>query len=99
MADGTHLTSAGGLHCANIMWDDLGFFSLGLNKKLSLTNTGSQINLSYNTSTGAVYRLEVSTNLQTWSAVITNPVGNALFSTNFIPPTTPAYYRLGLRPQ
>ncbi len=99
MADPTHLTSAGGLYCANLMWDDLGFFALGLNKKLSLTKTGSQINLNYNTSTGAVYRLEASTNLQTWSAVITNSVGNALFSTNFIPPATPAYYRLGLRPQ
>lgn len=98
MADGVHLTSAGGLYCANIMWDDLGFFALGLDKKISLAKTGSQINLSYNTSTGAVYRLEVSTNLQTWSAVVTNSVGNALFSTNFIPPTTPAYYRLGLRP-
>ncbi len=98
MADGVHLTSAGGLYCASIMWDDLGFFALGLDKKISLAKTGSQINLSYNTSTGAVYRLEVSTNLQTWSAVVTNSVGNALFSTNFIPPTTPAYYRLGLRP-
>jgi hypothetical protein len=99
MADGTHLNSVGGLYCANIMWDDLGFFSIGLNKQLSLTKTGSQLNLSYNTSTGAVYRLEVSTNLQTWSGVLTNPVGNALFSTNFIAPATPAFYRLGLSPQ
>lgn len=99
MADGVHVNSAGGLHCANIMWDDLGFFTIGLNKKLSLSSTGTQVNLSYNTSAGAVYRLEVSTNLQTWTAVVTNPVGNALFSTNFIPPSTPAYYQLGLRPQ
>ncbi len=81
------------------MWDDMGFFSLGLNKKLNLTKAGSQINVSYNTSTGAVYRLETSTNLQTWSPVVTNSVGNVLFSTNFIPPATPAYYRLRLRPQ
>ena len=99
MLDVTHLNSVGGLYCANIMWDDLGFFTIGLNKKLSLSSTGTQLNLSYNTSAGAVYRLEVSTNLQTWTAVVTNPVGNALFSTNFIPPSTPAYYRLGLRPQ
>lgn len=99
MADGVHLTSAGGLYCANIMWDDLGFFALGLNKKLSLTKTGSQVNVSYNTSTGAVYRLEVSTNLQTWSGVITNAVGNGVFSTNFTSPATPLFYRLGLRPQ
>ena len=99
MADQVHVNSAGGLYCANIMWDDMGFFALGLNKKLSLTKTGSQLNLSYNTPTGAVYRLEVSTNLQTWSAVVTNSIGNSFFSTNFIPPATPAYYRLGLRPQ
>lgn len=98
MADGVHLNSAGGRYCANIMWDDLGFFALGLNRKLSLTKSGSQLNLSYDTSIGAVYRLEVSTNLQTWSGVMTNPIGNTLFSTNFIPPTTPAFYRLGLLP-
>lgn len=98
MADGVHLNSAGGLYCANILWDDLGFFALGLNKTLSLTKTGPQLHLSYQTMPGAVYRLETSTNLQTWTGVLTNPVGNALFATNFAAPATPAYYRLGLSP-
>lgn len=99
MADGTHVNSAGGLYCANLMWDDLGFFALGLNKTLALTKTGSQLNLSYQTMPGAVYRLESSTNLQTWTGVLTNPVGNVLFSTNFTAPSAPAFYRLGLSPQ
>jgi hypothetical protein len=96
--DGTHLSSAGALYCANIMWDDMGFFSLGLNKKLSLTKTGTNINLSYNTDSRAVYRLESSTNLQTWTPILTNAPVTATFTTNFIPPATATYYRLGLRP-
>jgi len=97
--DGTHLTSAGGFFCANIMWDDMGFFSLGLNKKISLTQAGPMLNLSYKTDAGAVYRLESSTNLQTWTAVLTNAPGNAMFSTNFPSSSVPTYFRLGLRPE
>ena len=98
LADQVHLTSVGGLYCANLMWDDLGFFSIGLNKKLSLTKAGLQLSLSYTTTNGAIYRLEASTNLQTWSGVVTNPAGNATITTNFPSPATRAYYRLGLSP-
>jgi hypothetical protein len=98
MLDPTHLNSAGGDYCANLMWDDLGFFALDLDRKLSLTQTGPQLQLSYNTSASAVYRLEVSTNCQTWTGVFTNPVATATFSTNFVPGTPQSYYRLGLSP-
>lgn len=96
MADETHLNSAGGLHCANIMWDDLGFFALGLDRRISLQRMGAQLQLSYMTTTNARYRLEVSTNQQTWSAVVTNPVATASFSTNFVPAAAATFYRLGL---
>ncbi len=98
MADGTHVNSAGGLYCANLMWNDLGFFALGLNKKLSLTKTGVQLNLSYTTSASARYRLEFSTNLAHWTPILTNPVATASFTTNFPTSTAPAFYRLGLTP-
>jgi len=98
MADGTHLNSAGSLHCANIMWDDLGFFALGLDRRISLQQIGSQLQLSYATATNAHYRLEISTNLHTWTPLWTNPVANAVFSTNFVPGNEPAFYRLGLTP-
>jgi len=98
MSDGTHLNSAGGLLCANIMWDDLGFFAMGLNKNLSLASVGPQIQLTYNTDARAVYRLETSTNQLDWSVVFTNSPGNAIFSTNFSPASAGAFYRLGLSP-
>jgi len=98
MADQIHVNSAGGLYCANLLWDDLGFFALGLPRTLSLSTAGPQLQLTYATSTGAVYRLEVSTNLQTWSAVFTNPVATATFSTNFTPASPFSYYRLRLTP-
>jgi len=99
MADGTHLNSAGGLLCANIMWDDLGFFALGLNRQLSLLPFGSQMQLSYHTDARAAYRLETSTNQLNWLAVVTNPPGSTLFSTNFNPTSAGAFYRLGLSPK
>ncbi len=98
MSDETHLNSAGGLFCANLLWNDLSFFALGLNRTLSLKTSGPQLQLTYDTSAGAVYRLEVSTNLQHWSAVFTNPVGVATFATNFLPSAAHSYYRLGLTP-
>lgn len=96
MADGTHLNSAGGLFCANLLWDDLGFFALGSPRTLSLSAAGPQLQLTYDTAAGAVYHLEVSTNLQTWSAVFTNLVGVATFSTNFLPNSPQSLYRLRL---
>ena len=98
LADQVHLNTAGGLYCANIMWGDLGFFALGLDRSISLQSIGAQLQLSYNTSTNARYRLETSTNLQTWTPLWTNPVANAVFSTNLVPGNGPAFYRLGLTP-
>ena len=98
MADVVHLNDAGGIHCANIMWDDLGFFALGLNRRLALQQAGNQLQLSYSTSVGARYRLETSTNLQNWSAILTNPVATTTFTTNFPASPGPTYYRLGLTP-
>jgi hypothetical protein len=98
MADQVHLNSAGGLLCANIMWDDVGFFALGLNKSLNLAKRGLRLKLSYNTSDGAIYQLQVSTNLQTWSSIRTNAAASAAFPTNFLPRTPRAFYRLKLSP-
>lgn len=98
MADATHLINTGGMHCANIMWHDLGFFALGLNRRIALQPNGAQMQLSYNTSTNARYRLEASTNLQSWTALLTNPVATTTFTTNFPASLAPVYYRLGLTP-
>lgn len=96
--DGTHLSNAGGMVCAEIMWNDLGFFALGLNKRLALNRAGSTVNLSYAASAGAVYRLETSTNLQTWTGVRTNVGDNSVVSTNFVPAAGTAHFRLRLTP-
>jgi hypothetical protein len=98
MADGVHLNSAGGLYCANLMWDDLGFFALGLNRQLSLASSGTEVQLSYHTDSRARYRLETSADLHDWLPVLTNAPGSAVFSTNFTHAPGPAFYRLGLSP-
>ena len=67
-------------------------------RRLTLRPAGPQLQLTYATAAGAVYRLETSTNWQTWSAVFTNPAGYATFSNNFLPAAPPAYYRLRLAP-
>ena len=96
MADQVHVNSAGGLLCANIMWDELGLFAVGLERRLTFNRSGTQLQLSYNTADNAVYWLEVSTNLKNWTAVVINPVATATFTTNFPPPDAPTFYRLGL---
>lgn len=99
MHDTVHLTSAGGLQCANIMWDELGFYALGLNRRITLQPNGPQLQLSYQVTTNALYRLERSTNLQSWSPVLTNAVSSANFTTNLTSSPGPVYYRLGLTPR
>lgn len=98
MYDATHLNAAGGLFCSDIIWKDLNFFALGLDRRLTSSQNGTQMQLSYNTSTNAAYRLEASTNLQYWTVAFTNPIATATFTTNFTPPTVPVFYRLGLSP-
>jgi hypothetical protein len=98
MADATHLNHAGSRYCADLMWDDLGFFALGLDRRISLQPNGPQLQLSYTTTTNARYRLEISTNLPVWTPLWTNPVANTVFATNFSPGNGSAFYRLGLIP-
>lgn len=99
MADAVHLNSAGGLFCANLLWNDLGFYAIGVDRRLSLQLVGPQLRLSYHTTTNAIYRLEVSTNLTHWTGVLTNPIGAGLFTTNFAPASGPEFYRLNLAPR
>lgn len=96
MQDPTHVNPAGGLFCANIIWSDLGLFAVGENRRINLQPLGNQMQLSYQTSTNARYRLEISSDLKTWTPIFTNPVVNATFTTNFTPETAPAFYRLNL---
>jgi len=98
MADGTHLNSAGGLFCANILWDELGFFALGLDRRITVQRDGALLQVSYNTSTRAQFRLEISTDRRTWLPVLTNQVATTRFITNFIPASSPAFFRLDLTP-
>lgn len=98
MSDQTHLNSNGGLLCANIMWDDLGFFALKLPRQINVAATLDQLQLSYQTDARAAYRLETSTDLQTWKTLLTNAPSGSLFATNLYADST-VFYRLGLRPK
>lgn len=99
MADGTHVNNAGGLLCADIMWNDLGFFALGLNRRLRVEESASQYAVSYTVTTSAVYRLEFSTNLVDWQTLLTNVPTPGVFTTNLSPVAPRGFFRLGLTPR
>lgn len=99
MLDGVHLSSAGGLFCANLLWNDLGFYAIGVDRRITLQSDGAQLQLNYPVTTNAIYRLEVSTNLTHWTGVRTNPVGAGLFTTNFTPASGSEFYRVNLAPR
>jgi hypothetical protein len=99
MADWIHLNSAGGLFCANLLWNDLGFYAIGVERRITLQSAGAQLELSYPVTTNAIYRLEVSTNLTHWTGVLTNPISAGLFTTNFTPAPGPEFYRVNLAPR
>lgn len=98
MDDGTHLSWNGSLFCLNIMWDDLGFYALGLNRRLALQRSGGNLQLQYATSDKARYRLESSTNLIQWNVVATNSLTTTTFTTNLPSINRQIYYRLNLAP-
>ncbi len=98
MADEVHLNSAGGAFCANIIWNDLRFFALGLDRHLSLNRYDDELQISYKTSPHACYRLEASTNLTNWSVLVTNLSGNGTFITNLPGSSFRLFYRMGLEP-
>jgi hypothetical protein len=98
ISGGTHLTQSGSVHCANILWDDLGFFALGLDRRVSLQPIGEQVQLSYTISPKARYRLEASPDLHTWIPLWTNSVAAGTFTTNVAQGNGSRYYRLGLTP-
>jgi hypothetical protein len=99
MVDAVHLNSAGGLFCANLLWNDLGFYAIGVDRRITLQSLGPQLKLSYQTTTNAIYHLEFSANLIHWSGMFTNPIGAGGFTTNFTPTDEAGFYRVGLAPR
>lgn len=99
MADGVHLSTAGGLFCANILWHNLGWFAARLPKQLVLAKSDGLAQISYHLTTNAFYRLETSTNFRDWSVVFTNDVAAGLFTTNLSAAPGAQFFRLGLSPR
>lgn len=94
--DGVHPTNEGGQWGANILWNDMNFFALGLPRELSLALTNGLAQVGFATAPGATYSLQSSTNLQTWWDELTVPGTGSYQSTNLIPTQPQGYYRLRL---
>lgn len=97
-ADGVHPTNAGGQWGANLIWNDMNFFALGLPRELSLEWTNCVAQIGFATAPGATYSLQSSTNLQTWLTELAVPGTGGYHSTNLVPAQPQGFYRLRLTP-
>jgi hypothetical protein len=98
LSDGVHLSHAGGQWGAAIMWNDLGFFALGLPRQLSLELTGGLAHVSFPTAPGATYTVQSSLDLHDWLPELTTPGTGSSYSTNLTLTHPRSYYRLRLTP-
>jgi len=97
MADEVHLNPTGGQWGANVMWDDLGLFALGLPRELFLQQSGNDWQVICPTATGATYTLQSSSDLLLWHSAAT-ALGNGQTQTNLLPAGTNPFFRLKLQP-
>ena len=98
MADETHLNYLGGLFTADLLWNDSGFFALGMRRSISTSGTQTGLQLHYTTSPSAIYRLEQSMNLKDWSLVLEHPLESSTITTNISTAEKSVYFRLSLSP-
>jgi hypothetical protein len=98
LADGVHLSAAGGQWGATIMWNDMNFFALGLPRRLALEPTNGLMRVAFPTAPGAVYGLQSSSNLLDWVPLLTVTGNGSLQATNISPAVPHQFYRLNLKP-
>lgn len=97
MDDPVHHNFQGGVFLGDAAWNDLGFYALGTNRRLSLRKRGSVLSLEATLSAGLAYQFESSPELQSWDeiAVRTNVPGPIQIELNS---TSSSFYRLRIRP-
>ena len=97
MADAVHPNSAGSEFLAEAGWNDIGFFALGVDRQLTLTQSRNTLTLHFTKSPSIIYELQSSTNLAYWSTFHrTSGLGPSQFP---VSPTAPAtHYRIKLLP-
>ena len=98
MIDAVHLNSAGSKYLANIMWNDLGFFALGIPRTLTLKLAGQQLQAQYPTVTSVFYTLQMSTNLVQWSPIVSGAGTGSDVITNVPSNSSRGFFRLDLSP-
>ena len=69
MRDTVHLSAAGNQHLADILWQELGFAALRINRELAVNRESNTLTLSWNTRSNVAFELQSSSNLLDWSGV------------------------------
>jgi hypothetical protein len=99
MSDGVHLSYSGGWFFANLMWNDLGFFAMGLDHRLWAGQDGNGPWVMWNTGTGAIYDIEASSDLSNWKRIFSRPGDGSTIVLYDFSPAAKNFFRLRFRPQ
>jgi hypothetical protein len=94
-ADEVHLTSAGNLFLADVVWQDMGFFALRSNRKLFFVPRLNK--LEWLASPGVVYDVEGSTDLRHWTAIDSVSGAGKVHQTSLPADSSARFFRLRLK--
>jgi hypothetical protein len=96
--DVIHPSNLGDQFMAGILWQELGFFALRIDRQLTVQSLGSAgVRLAWATSSGVIYDLQSSADLSAWASLTSVPGNDAPFAyTNSMVGTSNVFYRLSL---
>ena len=98
MQDAIHPNSAGGAFLAAAAWNDLGFFALGLHRRLTLERASLAFILGATLAPGFIYSFEQSTNVTDWEAFHARTNETGVVELRLRPAEPVRQYRLRVQP-
>jgi hypothetical protein len=100
MLDTIHPNSAGSEYLANAVWNEIGFFALGADRRLSLRYTyRGSVFLTATLTAGITYEFQSSTNLPNWTTFRTERGTGGPLELRLAPLDSGAQFRVRLLPE
>ncbi|HEX7860783.1 MAG TPA: hypothetical protein VF773_10680 [Verrucomicrobiae bacterium] len=98
MDDPVHTSFEGGVFLGNVAWNDLGFYTLGTNRRVDLRQRGTMLSLEASLSAGLAYRFESSTDSVNWSEFASRTNLSGLQQFHVPVDTVTKFHRMQIRP-
>lgn len=97
--DGVHVSKAGNQFLADLLWQELGFYALRLDRTLTLHSSPAGMVLDWATREDITFNLQSTTNLTTWETLHSVSGDNSRHAWTNSPSTQAGFYRIQMSPE